>query len=315
MTTPLLARGLRPGATVALVAPASPYDADRFHRGVARLQALGYRVRPGAGHRAPGHLVAGSLAARLDELHGAFADPAVDAVMAIRGGYGSMALLPHLDWALLAAHPKPLVGLSDLTPLLNAAFDRTGLVTFHGPMVVGFGGDTDGPSIQRLLDALTRPVPLPDLVAGGTAAEHRMVPGTARGRLAGGNLALVASTLGTPYAIRPEGRILLLEDVGEPPYRIHRELVQLRLAGVLDRCAAVGFGEMVGCGVPDGARYTLRQAVADAMDGLSVPVIWGLPFGHGKRNWTFPVGVDAELDAGAGQVRFLEPAVTAADEG
>ncbi len=314
MTAPVLARALRPGATLALVAPAAPYDPERYRRGVDRLRGLGYDVRAGGPHRPPGHLVAATVGERLEELHRAFADPGVDAVLAIRGGYGSMGLLPGVDWALLAAHPKPLIGLSDLTPLLNAAYDRAGLVTFHGPMVVGFGGDTDDGSIERLVAALTDPAPLPDLVADGDAAAYRLRGGVARGRVAGGNLAMLASVQGTPFEPRLDGRVLLLEDVGEPPYRLQRGLVQLRLGGALDRCAAVGLGEMVGCAVPDGARYTLREVVQDALDGLAVPVLWGLPFGHGARNWTFPVGVLAELDADAGRVRFLEPAVAAADE-
>ncbi len=308
-TAPIRPRALAPGDRLALIAPASPYDPAEFAAGRARLEQAGYRVAPVGRHRAMGAMVAGSVGARLDELHGAFADPEVDGVIAIRGGYGVMQLLDRIDWSLLAAHPKALVGLSDLTPLLNGAWQRAGLVTLHGPMVAGLGGRTDAPSVDRLLWALSHPEPLADLAADGGPDDRCLHPGRAKGRVVGGNLAMLAATLGTPYAVDTAGAVLLIEEIGEPPYRVDRMLTQLRLAGVLARCAALGFGEMVGCEPIDGVGYSLRDVVRDALAGLDLPALWGLPFGHGSRNWTFPVGVRAELDADGGRIRFLEPAV------
>lgn len=310
--TPVQPVALAPGASLALIAPASPYDPREYAGGCARLEGLGYRVRRLDGHRALGALVAGEVEARLDELHGAFADPSVDGIIAIRGGYGVMQLLDRVDWDLLARNPKPLVGLSDLTPLLNSALDRAGLITLHGPMVVGLGGRTEAASVDRLFDALTLSRPLPEMPCDGDAERWCLRPGRVEGRIVGGNLALAAATVGTPFQLRTDGRILLLEEVGEPPYRVDRMLTQLRLAGLLDRCAAVGFGEMVGCEPAEKVGYSLRDVVRDALDGLTAPVLWGLPFGHGARNWAFPVGGRARLDAEKGRIRFLEPAVTAA---
>ncbi len=306
---PIRPPALADGARLALIAPASPYDPAEFAAGRARLERAGYRIAAVACHRRMGALVAGSVAARLDELHRAFADDEVDGVIAIRGGYGVMQLLDRVDWSLLAAHPKPLVGLSDLTPLLNNAWQRAGLVTLHGPMVVGLGGRTDEMSVDRLLWALRRPEPLADLPADGDADSWCLHPGRAAGRVVGGNLAMLGATLGTPFAVDTARRILLIEEVAEPPFRVDRVLTQLRLAGALDRCAAIGFGEMAGCEPADGVGYSLRDVVGEALTGLDLPVLWGLPFGHGARNWTFPVGVRAELDADGGQIRFLEPAV------
>jgi muramoyltetrapeptide carboxypeptidase len=306
---PIRPRALAAGARLALIAPASPYDPAEFAAGRARLERAGYRIGEVAPHRAMGALVAGTVEARLDELHGAFADDDVDGVIAIRGGYGVIQLLDRVDWALLAAHPKPFVGLSDLTPLLTNAWQRAGLVTFHGPMVVGLGGRTEERSVDRLLWALRHPEPLADLPADADADSWCLHPGRAAGRLIGGNLAMLCATLGTPFAVDTVGRILLIEEVGEPLYRVDRMLTQLRLAGALARCAAIGFGEMVGCEPADGVGYSLRDVVRDALAGLEMPVLWGLPFGHGPRNWTFPVGVRAELDADGGKIRFLEPAV------
>lgn len=306
----MLAAALRPGDTIALVAPASPYDPGEYERGCARLRALGFTVRPGLDHRPLGNLVAGTVQQRLAELHGAFSDPSVDAVMAIRGGYGVMHLLPDVDWDLIARHPKLLVGLSDLTPLLNAIWDRCGLVTLHGPMVVGLGGRTDDDSVARLFQAFTNPAKLPDLQADGDVDSWCISPGVANGVVCGGNLSMLAATAGTPYQLVTDGRILLLEDLAEAPYRLDRLLTQLRLAGMFESCAGLAFGELLGCDPPRGAVYALDEVIRDSLADLPIPIVWGLPFGHGSRNMTFPVGVQGELDAQAGRLRFKEPATT-----
>lgn len=308
-SSPTRPPALRAGDRVALIAPASPYDRDELAAGIQRLEAAGFTVDDVGEHRAAGHLVAARADQRLDELHRALADPGVAAILAIRGGYGVMHLLDRVDWSLAAAHPKVVVGLSDITPLLNGLFERAGLMALHGPVAVGLGGRTDDESVERLLRAMTSTDPLPSLDADGGTEEFCLSPGRARGRICGGNLSLVAATVGTPYQLRTRGRILLLEDVGEPPYRIDRLLTQLRLAGMLQAAAAIGFGEMVGCEAPEGVPYRLRDVVRDAVADLPMPVLWGLPFGHGSRNWAFPIGARATLDAEAGIVEFHEAAV------
>ena len=300
---------LRAGDRIALIAPASPYDPAELAAGKRRLEDAGFEVAVSGEHRPPGHLVAAPIRQRLEELHEALAAPDVKAVIAIRGGYGVMHLLPHVDWSLIAAHPKLLVGISDITPLLNGVVDRAGVTTLHGPVAVGLGGRTDEESVDRLLQAMTSGEPLPLLDSDGPAEEHCLSPGRAQGRTCGGNLSLIAATAGTPFQLRTEGRILLLEDVGEPPYRIDRLLTQLRLSGMLRAAAAIGFGEMLGCEAGEGVPYRLRDVVRDAVADLPLPVLWGLPFGHGSRNWAFPIGARATLDAEVGTVVFHEPAV------
>jgi len=300
---------LSPGDRIALVAPAAPYDTDELQRGVERLRSLGFEAGYGREHRPPGHLVTATVRERLEELHDAFADPDVAAVMAIRGGYGVLPLLDGIDWELLAAHPKLLMGLSDITPLLNGMVDRSGVTSLHGPVAVGLGGRVDDESVDRLVRAMTADGDLEPLSADGSVEDWCLSPGAARGRVCGGNLSMIAATLGTPFQVRADGCILLLEDVGEPPYRIHRLLTQLRLAGVLDRCAGIGLGELVGCDPPDGVVYSLRDVVRDVFADLPLPVLWGLPFGHGSRCHAFPIGACAVLDATRGTVTFSEPAV------
>jgi len=300
---------LKAGDRISLIAPASPYDRDELAAGRRRLEEAGFEVSVSGDHRPLGHLVAAPAHQRLDELHAALADPDVKAVIAVRGGYGVMHLLPQVDWSLFAAKPKLLVGISDITPLLNGVFERAGVTALHGPVAVGLGGRTDDESVDRLIQAMTSSEPLPMLDSDGPAEEHCLSPGNARGRICGGNLSLVAATVGTPFQLRTEGRILLLEDVGEPPYRIDRLLTQLRLAGMLQAARAVGFGEMLGCEADEGVPYRLRDVVRDAVADLPLPVLWGLPFGHGSRNWAFPIGARATLDAEAGTVVFHEPAV------
>ena len=205
---------LSPGDRIALIAPAAPYDPDEFLRGVERLRDLGFQVSHREGHRPMGHLVTGTVRERLDELHGAFADPGVAAVMAIRGGYGVLPLLDGVDWDLLRAHPKLLVGLSDITPLLNGMVERAGVTALHGPVVVGLGGRVVSASVDRLVAAMTGDGALEPLVADGSVEDWCLSPGVAKGRVCGGNLSMVAATLGTPFQLQAEGRILLLEDVG-----------------------------------------------------------------------------------------------------
>ena len=278
-------------------------------RGVERLRGLGFEVSYRDGHRPPGHLVTGTVRERLDELHGAFADPSVAAVMAIRGGYGVLPLLDGVDWDLLGAHPKLLVGLSDITPLLNGMVERAGVTSLHGPVAVGLGGRIASESVDRLVAAMTGEGDLEPLSADGSVDDWCLSPGVARGRVRGGNLSLIAATLGTPFQVQANGCILLLEDVGEPPYRIHRLLTQLRLAGILGLCSGIGFGELIGCEPPDGVGYSLRDVVRDAVADLPVPVLWGLPFGHGDRCEAFAIGARAVLDSDGGTVAFSERAV------
>lgn len=304
---PIRGGALGQGATVQLVAPSSAFDPRAFAEGVSWWESRGFRVvyRSDIADRA--HYLAGPARRRVAEIHQAFEDPDVDAVVAVRGGTGCQQLLPSLDFDLVRRHPKPLVGCSDLTVLLNALADRTGLVSLHGPMAAGLPGRVDEPSQERLLAALTRSERLPPLQARGDAYWHCLSPGVARGRACGGSLTMVAASCGTPWQVDTRGAVVFLEDVGERAYRIDRMLQQVRQAGLFDHAVGIAFGEFVDCPVGEGASYGLRDVVSRCLRDLPLAMVWDLPFGHGATNLCFPIGAEVEIDAGAGTVAFREP--------
>ncbi|MBX6382708.1 MAG: LD-carboxypeptidase [Microbispora sp.] len=274
VTVPSLPRRLRPGDTVALVAPSGPVDPVRLERGTEVLTGLGLRVVHGESILAREGYLAGSDEARAADLRDAWCDPGVAAVVCARGGYGATRLLGLLDWdAMAAAGPKILLGSSDITALHRAFAERLGVATLFGPMpATAVIGGPDGPepaTLAHLREALFE---------GGTPAPIKggrvIVPGRAEGRLTGGNLALLAALCGTPYALRARGRIVLLEDVTEEPYRIDRMVTQLLQAGCLDGAAGIVLGSWVDCGDP-------LPMLAERLAPLGVPVLAELPVGHG----------------------------------
>lgn len=302
---------LAEGDLVGVVAPASPPAEDReLQRGLEALAAMGLRVRLGRHLRLGGGARAGYLAGpdrdRAADLMEMFRDPAVRAIFCARGGYGSARLLPLLDYRVIRRHPKILVGYSDITALHLAIHRRAGLVTFHGPMVASdFGRGLSAFTAESLRRALFHPHPAGPVANPPSLPPPVAVrPGVARGPLIGGNLSLVVSTLGTPFEIRTAGRILFLEEVGEPAYRVDRMLTQLRQAGKLDGVAGVAFGE---CGE---GREDLMEVLHDRLGDLGVPVLANLAIGHGAEKATLPLGVRATLNAGAGWLAIDEAAVT-----
>lgn len=311
---------LRPGDTVALVAPASANflraEIDEAEQLVA---ALGLRPRRGANLARRYGYLAGTDAERAADLEAAFADPEVKGVLAMRGGWGCARLLPRLDYDLIRRNPKPLVGYSDVTALLLAIHARTGLVTFHGPIgLSAWTPFTLEHARHVLFDALA-PTFANILVDDGRLVPENyrtrtLTPGRARGRLLGGNLTVLSHLVGTPYLPDWDGAILFLEDVNEDIYRVDRMLTHLALAGILRRVSGVVFGICSGCapGNP-GLAYgslTLEEVFDDHLASLGVPAYTGAMFGHIDDQFTLPVGAEAELDATAGTLRLLAPAVT-----
>jgi len=302
-------RAARPGDRVAIVAPASPFPAEAFEAGLGELRRLGFDpvFEPGVFDRRG--YVAGNPAARARALLEAFEDPAIAAVVAARGGYGSVELLPFLPIDAIRRHPKLFVGFSDITALLAFLTTRCCVAALHGPCVAaGLHGGPAGYDESTFVRALTRAEPLGPLPAPGLEA---LVPGEAAGPLVGGNLTQLAASMGTPYAFDPPaGCVLFVEDAGERPYRIDRLLTQLRFAGVLARARAVVFGEFPGCNEQDGT-VSARDVVADALRGFPGPVVWGLPAGHTTGPaLTLPLGVRARVVAGpAASVEIIESAV------
>jgi muramoyltetrapeptide carboxypeptidase len=302
-------RAVRPGDRVAIVAPASPFPVDAFEAGARELRRLGFEpvFEPGIFDRRG--YVAGDAAARARALMAAFADPAIAAIIAARGGYGSVELLPFLSADAIRLSPKLFVGYSDITAILAFLTTRCGITALHGPCVAaGLHAGRSGYDEPAFVRALTSVEPLGVLRAPGL---ETLVAGEASGPLYGGNLTQLAASMGTAYAFDPPvGCVLLLEEVGERPYRIDRLLTQLRFAGVLGRAAAVVFGEFPGCDEPDGSARA-RDVAVDAVRGCRGPVAWGLPTGHTSGPaLTLPLGVRTRVAAGPiAVVEILESAV------
>lgn len=305
-------RALRPGDLIGLVSPASPIaDTTRIEKAVRYLESIGYRVKTG-NHVTDSHgYLAGTDADRAADLHAMFADRAVSAVFSIRGGYGSPRLLSCLDYRLIGNNPKIFTGYSDITALELALWRKAGLITFHGPMAgVDLAGAPDPFTEEMFWGMLTSKSKRGTITVPG-ASPKTLHPGRAAGRLLGGNLALVASQLGTPYLPDLRDAILFLEDITEEPYRIDRMLTQLHNAGILRRSGAILSGQFTDCLPEDATKpsLTLDEILAETATQAGRPFLAALPFGHESPKMTLPVGLRVRVDAGAGTLAFLEAAV------
>lgn len=307
MPKPLIQpRALKPGDKIGVIAPASSFNRQAFLAGCDRLRKMGYEPAYSEDIFDRDLYFAGSTERRWRELEGFLIRDEIAALIGVRGGYGSNYLLPHLKFDLFAAHPKIFLGCSDLTSLLTPVTDRTGLVTFHGPMIAKdiAGATFDIASWDNALQGSTEW----DIAADGVEVLRR---GRAQGRLYGGCLSLLVASLGTPYEIQTDDTILFLEDVGEKPYRIDRMLMHLRLAGKLQKVRGFVVGEMLECAPPAGENYTLQDVIMKVLADYRVPIVYGLPSGHvSSGNITLPLGVQAELVAESSgvQLKILEAA-------
>jgi muramoyltetrapeptide carboxypeptidase len=314
-------KALPRGGTIGVPAPATPYhNRSEVLRGVEWWESQGYSVKLSDGLYAQDDWVAGGAEGRARDLVAMFADPEVDAVQCARGGYGSAQLIPHLDFDLIAANPKPFVGYSDITALHVALRQQTGLATFYGWGLHGVGEALDtrssDPGFTR--DRLLR------VLGGETTGEVPRHPddpyvraihgGTVTAPLVGGCFWLLVQTLGTPWEIELDGCILFFEDVGLPAWYLDGFLVQLTQAGKLDGVVGVVVGEMADCEWPTfPTEFPRMKSVEDVLEQrlepLGVPVLYGLPLGHGTHLATLPLGVTATLDADARTLTMDEPAL------
>jgi muramoyltetrapeptide carboxypeptidase len=318
----LKAPALKPGDTIAFVAPAGPARLAPVLAYQKRLEKDGYKVLlpEGIGRRRSGYL-GGTDAERAAELNAMIRDPRVRAIFPVCGGYGVTRILDCIDYAGLRKDPKIVIGFSDLTALHLAIARKAHLITFHSPMPMADLWREDQPEFVFASASFRRAVFADRYPKGetgyavATPAEARpmkLVGGTARGRLLGGNLTLICSTLGTPYAIEPRGAILLVEDVNEAPYRVDRSLSQLRLAGVLDAVAGVVVGSFVG--KKPGDAKELDRVLREYFGALKMPVVMNFPVGHAPRNVTLPHGGLVQLDADRGTLRVVENPVRVGSE-
>lgn len=315
-------KALRAGDTVGLITPSS-YVSDPDRLALAERTARYFDLVPKFGNnvrKRDGYL-GGTIEDRLEDLHAMFRDPDVKAVFAIRGGYGASQLLDRIDYDLLRANPKIFLGYSDITALHLAIQKRAGLVTFHGPIVLSRFTPFTQTYFRKALfetDPIGRVTNPPDSDPLRPAHTLRTVrPGSARGPLIGGNLTLVATTMGTPFEIETAGRILFVEDVDEEPYSIDRMLTQLRLAGKLDAAAGLIFGECHDCQPREfkpsyESTLSVGEVVDDILGRLRIPVLSGLTIGHTDDQVTLPLGVMAQLDADKGELVIEESGVVAA---
>ena len=304
-----------------MVAPsAAPNEPERIRFAIDTIESLGFKVKPGAHLFDRDGYLAGSDAARADDLNGMFADDGVDAIWCVRGGYGASRILPALDYALMQRKPKALIGYSDITALHVAIHRHAGLVTFHGPVAFRAFTPYSLGELKRVLWTGETPVrlggPPPfERAEGRVDWENRvatLVPGKARGRLLGGNLCLMSHLCGTPYFPDLRGAILFLEDVEEAYYRIDRMLTQLWLSGALAGVAGVAFGKFTNCNPSPFflQNRPLDDILAERCRALGVPAISGIMVGHIEDQTTLPLGCLAELDADAGTLTLLEPGVS-----
>jgi muramoyltetrapeptide carboxypeptidase len=321
---PLLPAPLRTGDAVAVVAPSGPAHAGQLAAGVEQLSAWGYQpvVMPHA-LDVHGHL-AGTDRDRIDDLNAAIRDPELRAVWVARGGYGLTRILDGVDWDALAGDPKPVVGFSDVTALHLAAWARLRLVTFHAQFAARAHLLARYPDaathLRALLAGEVLPGPLPALE--GEPPPRVVRGGRAEGRLLGGNLTLLTSTIGTGAQLDTTGAVLLLEEVGEAPYAIDRSLTQLRAAGLLDELAGVVVGRLRGCDPvptapsegrppPVAPSTSADEVVAERLGDLGVPVLVDLPVGHVDRHLALPHGGLVRLDADTGTLELRGPVSSA----
>jgi len=296
-----------------VAAPSSAVRDDRLQRGIEAIRARGYRVVESDHLYDRIGFLAGSDVARAKDLSSLFERDDVHAVFCARGGYGACRTLDKVDWRVIASHPKVFVGFSDVTALHLAIHRYAGYPTIHGPMVVNLGGELS----PTATDLFWRTIEVAEPPAALPAPPDRLRTlrgGFARGRLAGGCISLLAAAIGTPEAPDFRGRIVLLEDVGEAPYRIDRMLVQMQRAGTFAEVAGVVIGHVTppaGCSdaAPGDEPLGLPDVWRERIGSLGVPAIVGFPFGHVPDALTLPLGCDAVLDADKRQLTVVESAV------
>ncbi|WP_298917931.1 LD-carboxypeptidase [uncultured Algimonas sp.] len=307
---------LKAGDVVGLVSPASK-SLERFEYQISEevVTALGLVPRRGRYVGEDFGYFAAQDKERASDINTMFADESVKAIMAVRGGWGSARILPFLDYDLIRANPKPLIGYSDITALHLALQAKTGLVSFHGPNAASAWGKRTLEYFHPLLfggamPTYTNPVLDSDRLVQRKWRTQTITGGTARGYLVGGNLTVMTALVGTPYMPDTDGGILFLEDIGEAEYRVDRMLTQLGQAGLLSGLKGIVFGQCTDCKTSNGSGFELAEILSQHFKPLGIPVFHGAFFGHMADQFTVPLGIRAELNADNGTLRLLEAAVS-----
>jgi len=290
---------LQPNQTIGVIAPASPVSKSEIVEGLQLVESFPLKVRLGSHLFDRLSYLAGSDHNRVSDLHQMFSDPEIKAIFCTRGGYGSARLLDKIDFNLIRENPKVLVGFSDLTALLISLYKESGLVTIHGPTLSDLPKGKNWQHLSRLITTSHKPQ---ISLAHGKAVNK----GKARGVLLGGNLSTICALLDTPFLPSFESVILFLEEKGESPYRVDRMLTHLLLSGRLAQLSALVFGQMEDCG----EQKILYSLLRERLGSLSVPVVTGLPVGHGDENISVPLGLPALIDTDRMVLEIEEPATS-----
>jgi muramoyltetrapeptide carboxypeptidase len=304
-------RPLQPGDTIAVVAPASPMQVSKLETGLDYLKKQGYRIELGEHIFDSYGYLAGHDKDRMNDLLAMFASPNVDAIISCRGGYGTPRLLDSIDYNIIAKNPKIFVGYSDLTALQLAIWKHTNLVTFSGPMVAVEMASEILPFTETYFWRLLCQNRMDDLFNADQKQSLQILqPGKAKGVLLGGCLSLVSSIIGTKHQPDFTGAILILEDIGEQPYRIDRYLAQLQSAGIFQQVNGIILSQFVDCLEKEGEpTLTLDEIFHDYFSSLSIPVVSNFLYGHTPKKFTIPFGVTIEIDTGIPGIQLLETAV------
>ena len=300
------------GATIALIAPASPPADAKIEKALTNLSAMGFKVKEGMHLRSKYGYLAGSDADRVADIHAAFTDPEVAAIWCVRGGYGCTRFLDLLDYDLIRKHPKPLIGYSDITAMHIALYQQAGLVSFHGQ--VG-GGDMTEYTLRHiqmsLMDIRSSPLGIPTFYQNMRPTDDyqpfMVRGGKAEGPLIGGNLTLLAVMSGTSFAPKFKDHIVFIEEIGEAPYRVDRMLTQLIHGSDLKKAKGIVLGIFTDCiQKSDAATLNIRECIHDRLGNLGIPVYYGAPFGHISDQCVIPYGIQASIDADRMEMTFLE---------
>ncbi|SHJ28031.1 S66 peptidase family protein [Pseudozobellia thermophila] len=307
---------LKKGDTIGLIAPGYAIRRDILEEAIGTLHSLGFKTYHTERIIGNHGYFSNTDEERAKDLNEMFANSEIDGILCARGGYGCTRIMTKIDYGNISKNPKPLIGFSDVTALLNGIYKETGLVTFHGPV----GSTINDPySIEQLQNVVMRPkkkYAIPNVELGAEKKSdpiyerYTITPGTAQGKLVGGSLTLINALIGTPHEIDFTDAIVCIEDVEEAPYRIDRMLTQLIEGKTFTKAAGIVFGVCAGCNESSNPlSFSLKEVVLDRIRPLGIPAVHGMSFGHIENNFTFPIGIEAKLDARTISLELLEKAV------
>ncbi|QUH25505.1 S66 peptidase family protein [Serpentinicella alkaliphila] len=303
-------KALKLGDTIGIIAPSSPADIDKVYKAKSYINNMGFKVKLGKSCFETWGYLSGDDSIRAEDLDNMFADKEVDGILCLRGGYGASRILDKINFNIVKENPKIFVGYSDITVLHTAFNQICNLVTFHGPMAASnMSDEIDQFTIDSFLKAISSTDPLGNIENPINEKIGCLVPGEACGQIIGGNLALIAGTLGTPYEINTKGKLLLIEEVEEEPYRVDRMLIQLALAGKLENAKGIILGDFKNCTPKEYVNsLSLMEVFQSTIVPFNKPTIYNLKAGHSFQKITIPFGVEAKLVSDEGKLTILERA-------